>query len=586
MTFERKILAGFFSALAALMALGALTWHLTRLTIEASRFVSHTHQVILSANEISELVYRSEAALRAHLITGRSSFLEQRDTVVNLLNQEVVNIAMLTTDNPRQQRRIAELRHELDLREERNRYFITLLEREGFEAVKKQFGTAMTGSDGPRQGLTRIIAVRGAIEEEERGLLQQRQTEEAERTAAARNGFIVLMLLLAVVLPMTFLRVRRDMRERALAEEKFQQAARYDRSNAAALALYNAETSRSEILRGTMDILARDHGFPSLLFYGYEELGGALRLDVTRGAPAGVLGQLKLGEGLVGEVAQSQRMIEIVDTAKALAELPVDTGFAMVAPAALLYCPISYRGTPLGVLAMASTAAITPRDRAFVERMCTQLGAALHNIKQLEDMRLLAEQLRARSEEISQQNRQVEEASRMKSEFLANMSHELRTPLNAIIGFSEVIKDGMAGPTTPEQAEYTSDILASGQHLLALINDILDLSKIEAGHMSLDLEPANVGTLVQSGLAIVAEKALNNQVTLTHSVADGLDWVCLDVRKTKQILYNLLSNAVKFTLPQGHVDLSVRRVRLNEIAACNTQPGLRVFPVIEADHDW
>jgi CheY-like chemotaxis protein len=167
------------------------------------------------------------------------------------------------------------------------------------------------------------------------------------------------------------------------------------------------------------------------------------------------------------------------------------------------------------------------------------------------------------SREIAVKNMQLEEASRMKSEFLANMSHELRTPLNAIIGFSEVLKDGLLGELEPKQKEYVNDIFTSGNHLLLLINDILDLSKVEAGKMTLELEPQQVATLIQAGLQVVREKATTHQLRLTVDLAAGLDDlgdVWLDQRKIKQILYNLLSNAVKFTPEGGEVRVTAQRV--------------------------
>jgi signal transduction histidine kinase len=164
-------------------------------------------------------------------------------------------------------------------------------------------------------------------------------------------------------------------------------------------------------------------------------------------------------------------------------------------------------------------------------------------------------------QEIAVKNRQLEEASRMKSEFLANMSHELRTPLNAIIGFSEVLKDGLMGKLSTQQNEYIEDIFASGIHLLSLINDILDLSKVEAGKMTLELEALEVGSLLHSCLQVVREKALVHRLKLTTEVEEDLDEVWLDERKVKQILYNLLSNAVKFTPEDGEVHVTARRVQ-------------------------
>ena len=146
---------------------------------------------------------------------------------------------------------------------------------------------------------------------------------------------------------------------------------------------------------------------------------------------------------------------------------------------------------------------------------------------------------------LQEKNIELEHASRMKSESLATMSHELRTPLNAIIGFSEALKDGLMGEMAAVQQEYIGDIFTSGQHLLALINDILDLSKVEAGMMALELEAVDLNDLLSKSLAIVREKAALQHVKLELQVADGLGVVPLDKRKTKQIVYNLLANAVK-----------------------------------------
>ncbi|HTY98551.1 MAG TPA: ATP-binding protein, partial [Rhodocyclaceae bacterium] len=164
----------------------------------------------------------------------------------------------------------------------------------------------------------------------------------------------------------------------------------------------------------------------------------------------------------------------------------------------------------------------------------------------------------------------AEAATRVKSEFLANMSHELRTPLNAIIGFSEVLKDGLVGELGTTQKEYVQDIFTSGQHLLFLINDILDLSKIEAGHMELDPETASVDALLRDSLAVVRARAAARQLELTLA-APSLGDAVLDTRKTRQILYNLLTNAVKFTAAGGRVSLQARLVERSDIEGWRAQ---------------
>ncbi len=165
----------------------------------------------------------------------------------------------------------------------------------------------------------------------------------------------------------------------------------------------------------------------------------------------------------------------------------------------------------------------------------------------------------------------AEQATRIKSEFLANMSHELRTPLNAIIGFSEVLKDGLMGEMTAEQQEYIAEIFTSGQHLLSLINDILDLSKIEAGKMALDLEPMEIGSALSNSLSIVREKAAAHRIELQLDVPDALGSALVDARKTKQIVYNLLSNGVKFTPEGGRITLRARKASRSDIENWNAE---------------
>ena len=176
-------------------------------------------------------------------------------------------------------------------------------------------------------------------------------------------------------------------------------------------------------------------------------------------------------------------------------------------------------------------------------------------------------ELKRYEETLQQTNVELENASRMKSEFLANMSHELRTPLNAIIGFSEVLKDGMLGNLTDQQKGFIGDIFGSGQHLLSLINDILDLSKVEAGKMLLDLEPVAVSSLFQNSLSVVREKAAARQIRLRMDAGADVGVMLADARKVKQIAYNLLSNAVKFTGEGGEVTLRARRVTREEVEA-------------------
>jgi signal transduction histidine kinase len=177
--------------------------------------------------------------------------------------------------------------------------------------------------------------------------------------------------------------------------------------------------------------------------------------------------------------------------------------------------------------------------------------------------------------EIDEKNRQLQLASQHKSEFLANMSHELRTPLNAIIGFSELLLDSMVGTLTPKQSDYVRDILASGKHQLAVINDVLDLSRVEAGRLDLERSTFSVSNAVTDAVALVRARATQRGIALSEQLDSHLGHVNADQRKVKQVLVNLLSNAVKFTPDGGRV--GVRAYRENgevAIAVSDTGPGI------------
>jgi signal transduction histidine kinase len=180
-----------------------------------------------------------------------------------------------------------------------------------------------------------------------------------------------------------------------------------------------------------------------------------------------------------------------------------------------------------------------------------------------------------RTSELAIANQKLDKVSRHKSEFLASMSHELRTPLTAIIGFSEVLSQKMFGELNDKQSEYMDDIVSSGRHLLSLINDILDLSKIEAGRMELDLTKFDLPTAIDNALILIRERATRHGIRLQHSVDERLGEVLGDERKFKQILLNLLSNAVKFTAEGGQIDVDAALTDAAvEISVSDTGSGI------------
>ena len=184
-------------------------------------------------------------------------------------------------------------------------------------------------------------------------------------------------------------------------------------------------------------------------------------------------------------------------------------------------------------------------------------------------------ELQHRTRELAEKSAELEVASKHKSEFLANMSHELRTPLNAIVGFSQVLKQKLFGEVNDKQEEYLDDILSSADHLLALINDILDLSKVEAGQVELERGLFSLREALERGVVMVRERALKNGVQLDLELDPAVDLVEGDERRIRQIVFNLLSNAVKFTPSGGRVDVSATRVNGEVlVAVSDTGPGI------------
>ena len=223
---------------------------------------------------------------------------------------------------------------------------------------------------------------------------------------------------------------------------------------------------------------------------------------------------------------------------------PVQATDAEGSSRALACVPLVRESAVIGVLSVSSPTpgTLTDEQMALLSTFADQAVIAIENTRLFH--------------EIQEKSAQLEVANKHKSDFLANMSHELRTPLNAIIGFSEALSDRMFGDINDKQAEYLKDIHESGRHLLSLINDILDLSKIEAGRMELDLSDFHLPSTVSNAVTLIRERAQRHGIALDVCIDERLGAVQADERKVKQILLNLLSNAVKFTPDGGRIEVS------------------------------
>jgi signal transduction histidine kinase/DNA-binding response OmpR family regulator len=318
----------------------------------------------------------------------------------------------------------------------------------------------------------------------------------------------------------------------------------------------NSSLDLEEVLTTIVTHAVELSGTDAGTIYEFDESVQEFQPRVSHGMSAELIealrhAHIRLGEALVGEAAAKHAAVQTPD----FRSEPLSGGISTLRPAveqagfrALLAVPLLREEKVIGALVVRrrEPGEFSQETMDLLQTFATQSVLAIQNARLFR--------------EIEQKSRQLEVASRHKSEFLANMSHELRTPLNAIIGFSEVLTERLFGDLNAKQAEYLEDILASGRHLLSLINDILDLSKVEAGRMELEVGSFSLTEALENGLTMVRERASRHGVALNLDVDPVIGVVEADERKVKQVIFNLLSNAVKFTTDGGQVDVTARVV--------------------------
>ena len=326
------------------------------------------------------------------------------------------------------------------------------------------------------------------------------------------------------------------------------------------------ETVLETIVSRAVDLSGSDCG----VIYEYDEAtqefnlraSHRMELEAVEGLKAA---RIKLGEGATGQAAMTRAPVQIPDTFE-LRERAVSRVRSLLnrlGYRSLLTVPIRREQQIMGGLTVwrRQVGEFEPEVVNLLQTFATQSALAIQNARLFR--------------EIEDKSRQIEAANRHKSEFLANMSHELRTPLNAIIGFSEVLQERLFGELNEKQAEYTDDILTSGRHLLSLINEILDLSKVEAGRMELEVATFDLPLAIDNARTFVRERATRHGINLDVTVDERLGDFNGDERKIKQVLLNLLSNAVKFTPEGGRIGINARQADgAVEISVSDTGIGI------------
>jgi GAF domain-containing protein len=325
------------------------------------------------------------------------------------------------------------------------------------------------------------------------------------------------------------------------------------------------ETVLTSIVSNAVQLSGTDGG----AVYEFDEESQEFHLRATHRLDERLIEALRanpprLGEGAMGRAAKSREPVEIPDILEADAyDSPFRNLQAESGVRAVLAIPLLREDRIIGglVVRRKSPGEFRPEVIDLLKTFATQSALAIQNARLFR--------------EIEEKSQQIEAANRHKSEFLANMSHELRTPLNAIIGFSEVLGERLFGELNEKQVEYTDDILTSGRHLLSLINEILDLSKVEAGRMELELATFDLPLAIDNARTFVRERAAKHGINLDVTIDERLGEFVGDERKIKQVLLNLLSNAVKFTPEGGRIGIKARQADGSvEISVSDTGIGI------------
>ncbi|MBO0144943.1 response regulator [Agrobacterium sp. Ap1] len=612
-------------ALAFFVISAAVSWYNVQALRSNNERVVHSHEVIVGLSDLLSLIQDAETGQRGFVLTNSERYLEPYNAAITAIPKRVETIGDMISDNASQQQRLAMLRSHVDAKLSELRESIDLRRTQGVDAA-----LAVVNSDRGKAEMDAVRAQLTSMRQEEARLRAQRlaEMESAYTTAFASSilaGLLGILLTLAIA---------------ALMRQSTLSRRRQDWLQAGEVGLNAAVTGDrriEELGDNILEFLARYTGAVAgaIFVQGEDEFELASTWGVRENAS--VPDRFKPREGLLGQAVSGAKPILVSDVPDGY--LTFGSALGTNKPKHLLISPGGVDGAVNSVIELGFLRAIDEKILTLLDQASASIATAVRSAKyrsdlqnllretqrQAEELQVQGEELRVSNEELEEQGRalkesqarleqqqveleqtnsqleeqaqqlegqrddlekvnasvqlkarELEQASRYKSDFLANMSHELRTPLNSSLILAKLLADNPDDNLTQEQVKYAQTIQSSGNDLLTLINDILDLSKIEAGHVDITPEPVSLermaGSIRQLFDPVARSKELEFDIEMTPEAPAVIE---TDPQRLEQVIKNLLSNAFKFT-EKGKVTLALRRAGDGQLALAVSDTGIGI----------
>jgi len=609
MTLERKIVTGFIVCAFILFGVAIFSFNNSRKYIESNALVDHTNQVIYEFEQILISTINAESGARGYVISGDNNFLDLFLDAHAKGDEHLNKVKELTKNNPNAQKKIEELDKELKLRFDHLNRTIELRKKD-FEKAKE----SVVSGEG-KQIQDRIRKIIDSAEGIEFTLLAERKQASIDDASNFNIVFIILLLVIVMVLVIVYIIVTSNLRALKRAEAETASKNWLLTGSTELNDKLKGDQSIEELASNTIRFLCNYLKANIGAVYQFNDKENALLLcgQYAFSSPNDTKVKFALNEGLIGQAAREQKQISLIDLTEE--QIRITSSVLNAKPKNLLITPFLFEGKTAGVIEIGRLTDFNETEKEFVTISMDSIGIRVNSAlsrnkinELLQETQVQSEELQSQQEELKQMNEELEEqtqnlksqqeelqmtneeleeqtqsleeknkeveasrndieqktkqleiSSRYKSEFLANMSHELRTPLNSLLILSKDLSENRKNNLDAIQVESAEIIYKSGHDLLVLINEVLDLSKIEAGKMSINIESVSLKYFADDIVREFKHHAEQKGLELTCKLEAALpETIRTDLQRLNQIVKNLLSNAIKFT-EEGSVNLTIER---------------------------